>query len=150
MQRAPSIGRSSRPLNLLFRYIFQIMEYSPQLEKTLRYMFWITVSIPLQWLFLLYSFVLRARFSLGRWPHPDNPDPKDLGFDFHHILIWLDFFVVFFSPILLVYIFLMTLNFIKMNRKQYALAASIFTFFFAAYILLCKYDPGKFIEWFMD
>jgi hypothetical protein len=128
----------------------KIMQYSSQLEKTLRYMFWATVLIPLECLFFFYSFVLRARFSLGRWPYPYHPDPKDLGFDFHHLFIWYSSLVVFFSPLLFVYMSLMTFKVIKMNKKGYAVACSIFIFFFAASFLLLKHDPGKFVEWFLD
>jgi hypothetical protein len=87
---------------------------------------------------------------LGRWPNPYNPDPKALGFDFHHLFIWYSSLVVLISPLLLIYMFLITFKVIKLNAKQYAMAASIFVFFLTACIFLCKYDPGKFIEWFAD
>lgn len=47
----------------------------------------ILATCPLMMLISLYSFVLRARIQLGRWPAPYNPDPKNLGFDLHYLQI---------------------------------------------------------------
>lgn len=49
------------------------------------------VSSPLSWLALFASYVLRARWALGRWPLPARPDPYELGFHLHHLLVVLGF-----------------------------------------------------------
>ena len=48
---------------------------------------WTLAAAPWAWLLLFGLFVLRARLALGRWPAPYQPDPKDLGFEFHHAAI---------------------------------------------------------------
>ena len=48
---------------------------------------WSLASAPAAWLLLFGLFILRARVTLGRWPAPYQPDPKDLGFDLHHAAI---------------------------------------------------------------
>jgi hypothetical protein len=48
---------------------------------------WSLASAPLVWLLLFGLFILRARVTLGRWPAPYQPDPRDLGFDLHHAAI---------------------------------------------------------------
>ena len=50
---------------------------------------------------MFYSVVLRARVALGRWPTPNNPDPKALGYVFHAAVIDLSFLVAVTSPIYL-------------------------------------------------
>ena len=44
-------------------------------------------ATPFLWALLFWSFVLRARFRLGHWPAPYQPDPKDLGFVVHYYLL---------------------------------------------------------------
>jgi hypothetical protein len=113
-------------------------------------MFWVAVLIPILWPFLFYTFVLRARFSLGTWPYPYHPDPKELGFDLHQILILVSFLLVLISPLAVLYLFVMTLKAIKMKRSQYVIAGILFTILLASNFVLIKYDPGRFMEWFMD
>ncbi|MCI0617952.1 hypothetical protein L0244_33685 [bacterium] len=116
----------------------------------MRYAFWAAVLIPVQWPLVFYSFVLRARFSLGWGPYPYHPDPGELGFNVHTILMLLSFLLVLISPIVLLYLLIMTFKVIKMNRLQYASAVALFAVFMTSTILLFKYDSGRFIEWFMD
>ena len=67
------------------------LENSPDIERTTRpplaVLMWSLASAPVAWLLLFGLFVLRARVTLGRWPAPYRPDPRDLGFDFHYAAI---------------------------------------------------------------
>ena len=56
-------------------------------RKPLEAWLWGLASVPAVWLIAFGLFVLRARLSLGRWPAPYQPDPKDLGFDFHYTAV---------------------------------------------------------------
>jgi len=56
---------------------------------------WSLALAPLAWLLLFGLFILRARVTLGRWPAPYQPDPRDLGFDLHHTAIVLGFPLMF-------------------------------------------------------
>ena len=58
-------------------------------HRTVDWRIVVGATSPFLWLALLYSFVLRARLHLGVWPYPYQPDPKSLGFDVHHLAIYL-------------------------------------------------------------
>ncbi len=60
-----------------------------------------TATILVQ-LALFYGFVLRARFALGRWPEPYRPDPKQLGFSVHSVVVILGGFLTVLTPALAV------------------------------------------------
>ena len=126
------------------------MEQPIQGERAMKYVLWLTVSIPLLCLSLFYSFVLRARFELGNWPYPYHPDPKDLRFDFHYLLILVSFIAAFASPMLAVSMFFLSRKVFGKYRLQSILAIFLFMIVFASYLLVCRYDPGKFMEWYMD
>lgn len=44
---------------------------------------------PAAWLSFFFLFVFRAWFEVGHLPSYSNPDPKNLGMDVHHRLLWL-------------------------------------------------------------
>ncbi|HTL82524.1 MAG TPA: hypothetical protein VL651_12515 [Bacteroidia bacterium] len=44
--------------------------------------------LPLMFCISFWTFFLRATIALGRFPVYDQPDPKELGFDFHHLVTW--------------------------------------------------------------
>lgn len=48
---------------------------------------WALAATPYVWLLLFALFVLRARLAIGSWPLPYQPDPKDLGFEAHHLAL---------------------------------------------------------------
>ena len=100
---------------------------------------------------LFYSYVLRARLVLGYWPVPYQPDPKELGFIFHHIAIYLSFILVGISLQWMAFIFLMMLCF---NRKvpgvNYWANGLLFFSTYILWYVSFKLDPGQFWKWFFD
>jgi hypothetical protein len=52
-------------------------------------MAWTLAALPALWIGGFGAFLLRARWELGRWPFPGQPDPRNLGWDFHYILLVL-------------------------------------------------------------
>jgi hypothetical protein len=106
--------------------------------------------VPLGLLVALYSFVVRARFELGRWPTPMQPDPKSLSFrtaDTHmETIIWLGIAsLCCFLPWLLTVC--IRKQMIPTTRKFWvALLALPWLLLLAVWFL----DPGKYVEWFLD
>lgn len=43
--------------------------------------------VPVGVVLLCVSCAVRARWELGHWPTYNNPDPKNLGWPIHHLLI---------------------------------------------------------------
>jgi len=98
---------------------------------------------------LFYSFVLRARVALGRWPYPYHPDPKDLGFSVHHAAVWIGFTLLYISP-LAVAIFYYAAAELKASVRARTLALSVYAVVCVAGVYLVLTDPGRFGEWFVD
>lgn len=51
--------------------------------------------IPIATIILCGSYYLRAWIELGYWPTYGNPDPKNLGWPFHHFLILLGILAIY-------------------------------------------------------
>jgi hypothetical protein len=107
--------------------------------------FWVLCAVPAIWFLLFYGFVLRSYLALGQWPRPYLPDPKELGFVWHHALISISFPLMFVLP--LVFAVLVTHDQAKSWRGW---GVAFFVVSFAAWFLVVRLDPGQFIYWFMD
>ena len=106
--------------------------------------------VPCALMVALYSFVVRARLELGRWPTPMRPDPKSLSFptaDTHmDTVFWLGVASVgcFIPWLLTVFI-----------RKQVdpVTRASWLALLIGPWLLLLAMlflDPGSYVAWFLD
>jgi hypothetical protein len=120
-----------------------------KLHLSLNLMLVIYSFVPMALLVAFYSFVVRARLELGRWPVPMRPDPKSLPFARDHMdaVFWLFVFsLCCFAPWMLMACF----------RKQLIPETRFFptlTLFALPWLLLavaCLLDPGRFVEWFLD
>jgi hypothetical protein len=105
-------------------------------------------TAPLLWVAWFYLYVLRQRLHLGFWPRPSQPDPKDAGYMFHHLSIYLGVLIM---PLLAVAV----IGFIVHRRVQDAsfrwwLAIGFLAFSFACYIAVMYIDPGDYWVWFRD
>lgn len=49
---------------------------------------------PAAWLAFFILFVARAWLEIGHLPNYSNPDPKNLGMDVHHRLLWLSLYLL--------------------------------------------------------
>ena len=107
----------------------------------------IIILIFLEYLYLItfYSFVIRTRIALSRWPSYENPDPKLLDFDIHREIVADSFTYSSISIIFLLLFFIISLLF-KIKIKLIYLLLYLFGIFLNAYNLLL--DP--FFEWFID
>ena len=107
---------------------------------------WSLASAPLAWLFLFGLFILRARLTLGRWPAPYQPDPKDLGFDLHHAAIVAGIPLMFTAVLCVI-----ALTFRMHDRpgRPWLLRATAVAGLIAV-ILLARADPGYVFTWLGD
>ncbi len=108
----------------------------------------ILAAYPLAWLALLYAFVVRARLHLGHWPTPYQPDPKDLGFTFHHQAISFGLMAL---PV--VVLASVALSVVGRHLGAYHRIWPALTLLVASVVLviaLGRLDPGDFFEWFAD
>lgn len=102
--------------------------------------------LPLFYLVTFYSFALRAYIALGRMPAFDNPHPAELGFDIHHKMVWLSFFLTLFSPVILL---LMLLFAMPRNKPLYFTNRHLIIYAagFVICFLLARYDD--LFSWFV-
>jgi hypothetical protein len=91
-------------------------------------------------------FLVRARQSLGRWPAPYQPDPKDLGFDFHYTLLLVGIPVMM-AAVLTTIVLTLALRRGDARRWRVPLAAVASL---AVVILLARLDPGSLFTWLGD
>jgi hypothetical protein len=116
-------------------------------KRTFTYLDIALASVPIWILVDLYSLVLRARLSLGRWPRPFNPDPGDLEFRFHWLR--LAYTLVFGVP-LLVALSIGLLIWVKRSGGRIAPALTTMFCTWGIALLLWHFDPGRFFKWFFD
>lgn len=123
-----------------------------RLDRGLRLALWVLALAPAASLALFYSFVLRARFELGRWPAPYQPDPKEID-QLHHLAVSLGL-----NGGLLSVPLLLGLGAVAWARRsprgwsgrQLALMVVLSLGGLALMLWVLRFDPGRFAEWFWD
>ena len=109
-----------------------------------RYFYKFLCILPWLWLAVFWLFVLRARLSLDRWPQPYRPDPQDLGFGDHALAIYTIFLGV-------VVGLLLWAGVAAKQRQNYAKGwIPFYLSGLGLVILMVLFDPGNFLEWFLD
>jgi hypothetical protein len=101
--------------------------------------------LPTGWIVLFYAFVVRAYLSLGHWPAPYQPDPKDLAFNLHHLAIWLSFPVIVASAVVFGIVVVLHGRKYGHNPWRWIMAMG----YIVTLLVICT-DPGHFLEWFVD
>ena len=107
---------------------------------------WSLASAPAAWLLLFGLFILRARVTLGRWPAPYQPDPKDLGFDVHHAAIVAGIPLMF-TAVLCATALTFLVN--DRPRRPWLLRVTAVAGLVAV-IVLARTDPGYVFTWLGD
>jgi hypothetical protein len=118
------------------------------LGKSLTLVALILACFPLQLLLALYLFALRARLHLGRWPSYNNPDPKRLGWRFHH-----DALAIGFSSAPIVSFVCLVLVFggrkYEPQFRHRAVIATLLTSW-SIFFVYRYFDPYGLLNWFAD
>ena len=104
--------------------------------------------LPLVWIALFILFVCRVYIKLGYMPQFENPDPKSLGFDIHHGLLFFNLFSVFGS--LPVWIILSIILAAKNKKNIYLLDVIIYIVGYLFIFLFFKFDILGLSNWFGD
>lgn len=99
-------------------------------------------AIPALWMAGISVFVLRARFALGRWPFPGQPDPKDLGWDLHYTALLLG------MPLTMASVIALFAGSLFAKEWRYPAWAGGATL--AVLIAAARIDPGYIFTWFGD
>jgi hypothetical protein len=76
------------------------------------------------WLCLLFLFAWRVKLQTGTWPIYSQPDPKSVGMDIHHALLWLSAYCLFWLALAR----LISLRFRKLSLFWLTAALSFFGF----------------------
>jgi hypothetical protein len=105
---------------------------------------WTLASVPVAWLLLFALFILRARLTLGRWPAPYQPDPKDLGFDLHHAALVAGF------PLMFAAVLSVTMLTLLAGRPRRWLISVSALAGLIAVIVLARVNPGYVFTWLGD
>lgn len=104
--------------------------------------------LPFSWFLLFALFVFRAYITLGRLPSYDRPDPKYLGFDLHHGILFFNLFIVLCSPLLWLPL---TIFILVKNKKHISfLDVVCYLFFYIFFLLFLKLDFRGLSVWFVD
>jgi hypothetical protein len=109
---------------------------------------WAFTLFPAAALACFYGFVIRARFTLGRWPTYNHPDPKQLGFDLHHALVWFLLMALPLTGIVAVIYSITALVVTRQLSLWRALWPIVVSFGIGFAIIIA--DPGDFFGWFAD
>ena len=120
-----------------------------RLDRGLRRAAWGLALTPTASLLLFYSFVLRARVALGRWPSVYNPDPKDLG-SLHHLVVFYSVLAALLSVPLLFVVAVVAWYRQPRMGWQFGFAFVLCIGVLVGSMYLYRLDPGGFSEWFID
>ena len=107
---------------------------------------WALAAVPAVWLFLFGLFLLRARAVLGRWPEPYHPDPRDLGFVFHHAVLIAGMPLMFAATVSVVVMTVLTRD--RSTRSWWIPIAALGGLMVT--IALARVDPGFVFTWLGD
>lgn len=107
-------------------------------------------SLPSAAVVLFYTFVIRAYFALGRFPRPYRPDPKELGFNIHMILIYLSIVLTLVGALPWLAVTIASWFKKSFDKKFLLIANIIYIISLIGFVIFFKFDPGRFMEWFMD
>ncbi len=108
---------------------------------------WSLTLVPVLSLAAFYSFVLRARWAIGHWPTYNHPDPKLLGFQFHHVAVTLLMVVLPVAGLVALGYLGATLR--QPSRQSKSMRWAMIALFGLA-VVLWTADPGGFVNWFAD
>jgi hypothetical protein len=125
------------------------MTTESRVDRNLRRIVWGLSLTPTASLLLFWSFVLRARVVLGRWPTPYNPDPKDIGY-WYYVAVFYGILAAVLSVPLLLAVAAVACYRQPRTWWRLALAFLLCVGILAGSIALHRLDPGGFSEWFGD
>ena len=98
---------------------------------------------------LFYAFVVRAYLALGYWPSPYHPDPKDLAFDLHHLVVSVSAPAVTASAVILGGAFVLLWR-NQSPKSRLGVMAAGYLVTLLAWFGVSWLDPGNYFCWFMD
>lgn len=117
------------------------------LKKTLRIIIYLAIYYPIIDLALLYSFVIRATFTLGKLPRYNDPDPSDLGFNVHYNFVYWNYL----APIPICILIVVVYFILWIIKKKNPLSISIEHFIAFITLMIIEFITIiSFGGWFVD
>jgi hypothetical protein len=110
----------------------------------------VAALVPVSCALCFWTFVLRARIILGRWPRPNRPDPNDLGLAVHYHLAFLAIFLLPVVPLAVMAVAALRYRSLREEGVQPRWVVVIALLVLAATLLWTRNDPGRYLEWFID
>ena len=115
-----------------------------------RTLVWMLASAPVLWAVAFWAFVLRARIALGYWPDPYRPDPKDLAFPIHYIVLLLGMPLTFTAVAMALILTVVFYRRLRHDRGRPVLAALVGVLGVVGLLIWGRTDPGRFLAWLGD
>jgi hypothetical protein len=115
-----------------------------RVSKPLTTLMWGLALTPVGWVVLFGLFILRARMVLGRWPAPNQPDPKELGLDVHYLAIVAG------APSMLTAALCVLVLPLMLRQRQSWVVTCVALCGLAAVVVLARIDPGNVFAWLGD
>lgn len=99
---------------------------------------------------VFYALVIRVRLDIGFWPRYAHPDP-DSKFLYHNILAGISLLSALLSPLAVICLWVVCLLKKKLLcRREMYLFNLVFLLLYLVWFSLLYFDPGKFLDWFLD
>ncbi len=105
--------------------------------------------IPLAAVIICGAYYSRAWMELGYWPTYGNPDPKNLGWPFHHLLVLLGILAIY-PALLWSSGFSLLLLYRRSYRSGAVILATTVLIFIGLHILARIPAVDEFFAWYMD
>jgi hypothetical protein len=121
------------------------MKVVSKVNKIFNLIILILIGILYLYIFAFYSFVLRAYFTLSRWPSYNNPDPSLFNFELHQELVYLSLNISIISFCLIIILF-----FVSFLIKTSINRVNWYLILIAICIIIYNIVFDPFMEWFAD
>lgn len=107
---------------------------------------------PLFSIIFLYLLVIRVHFNTGNWPLSGGyPDPSDLPYQIHNGIVFI--LSIFSSTAHLLITILISIIYISFKGKsddRFVQLCPLFVLSSLVWFAVVVYDPGGFLDWFLD
>jgi hypothetical protein len=119
-----------------------------QLLKPIAVIGLLLASHPLWVIFALHCYAHHASLVIGHWPSYNNPDPKNLGFDYEHLTVGLALMTLPLTGPIMIAITLW--GHLRKKNPPVWLILSVGAVSWTIWGFYWRYDPAGLIGWYFD
>ena len=100
------------------------------------------------WIILLYGSALYVFFNVGHFPSYGNPDPKDAV---HEIILKLfNYTILYLIVVIILNVVVIISTYYNSKKLEIKLSMYLLIFNLITLFVVLVFDPGGFLDWFMD